>query len=131
MKMTDIIIEHVNLTVRDPQATAELMKELFGWHIRWEGPSMANGYTIHVGTQSCYLALYAGADRDYPDSMFTKGQPLNHVAVVVDDLGAIESKVKAAGLKPFSHSDYNPGGRSFYFYDRDGIEFEVVSYRQD
>jgi hypothetical protein len=32
------------------------------------------------------------------------------------------------GLTPFSHGDYQPGGR-FCFLDPDGIEYEVVSYR--
>ena len=32
------------------------------------------------------------------------------------------------GLTPFSHGDYEPG-RRFYFFDPDGIEYEVISYR--
>ncbi len=39
-----------------------------------------------------------------------------------------DAVVIAAGLEPFSHSQYNPGPRSFYFFDWDGIEWEVVSY---
>ncbi len=35
--------------------------------------------------------------------------------------------MKAAGLEPFGHDDYDPG-RRFYFFDDNGIEFEVVSY---
>ena len=31
-------------------------------------------------------------------------------------------------LEPFNHDDYEPG-RRFYFFDWDGIEFEVVSYQ--
>ena len=54
--------------------------------------------------------------------------PLNHVGLVVDDLDAAEAVVIAAGLEPFSHADYEPG-RRFYFFDWDGIEFELVSYR--
>lgn len=126
--MSANFIEHVNLTVRDPHQTAAAMIDIFGWHIRWEGPAMADGYSLHVGNQDCYLALYRSADADYPADMFQKGRPLNHVAIVVDDLAAVEAKVAAAGLKPFNHMNYNPGGRAFYFYDRDGIEFEVVSY---
>ena len=34
----------------------------------------------------------------------------------------------AANLHSFNHSDYAPG-RRFYFFDPDGIEFEVVSYQ--
>jgi hypothetical protein len=40
---------------------------------------------------------------------------------------AAEARVIAAGLRPFSHADYEPG-RRFYFLDPDGIEYEVVSY---
>lgn len=29
---------------------------------------------------------------------------------------------------PFNQGAYDPGPRSFYFADHDGIEFEVVSY---
>ena len=83
---------------------------------------------IHVGEGAAngarYLALYSnGAARD----RFAKGQPLNHVGLLVDDLDAAEHTVAAAGLAPFGHDDYDPG-RRFYFFDWDGIEFEMVSY---
>jgi catechol 2,3-dioxygenase-like lactoylglutathione lyase family enzyme len=52
---------------------------------------------------------------------------MNHIGVVVEDLDAVEAKVAAAGFETFNHGDYEPG-RRFYFYDHDGIEFEVVSY---
>lgn len=53
---------------------------------------------------------------------------MNHIGIAVPDLDAAEALVVAEGLKPFSHSDYDPGPRSFYFFDADGIEFEIVSY---
>jgi catechol 2,3-dioxygenase-like lactoylglutathione lyase family enzyme len=117
-------IEHANLTVTDPDRSAELFKQLCGWHERWRGPSMLGGRTIHVGCDESYLALYTSekAKGDY-----SKGQPLNHVGLLVDDLAAAEKVVIAAGLEPFGHDDYEPGQR-FYFFDWDGIEFEVVSY---
>jgi hypothetical protein len=43
--------------------------------------------------------------------VFPKGRPLNHIGVEVDDLDATEARVVAAGLKPFSHADYEPGRR--------------------
>jgi hypothetical protein len=45
----------------------------------------------------------------------------------VDDLAETEARVVAAGLETFSHGDYEPG-RRFYFFDPDGIEYEIVSY---
>jgi catechol 2,3-dioxygenase-like lactoylglutathione lyase family enzyme len=120
-------IEHVNLTVGDAERSAALMTRLFGWEIRWQGPALGGGRTVHVGSDAHYLALYTGPGAAYSDDQFRKGRPLNHVGVEVDDLDATEARVIEAGLTPFSHGDYEPG-RRFYFFDPDGIEFEVVSY---
>jgi glyoxylase I family protein len=125
--MTHAIIEHVNLTVSNPDKTAEMLIDLFGWHIRWRGPAALGGQTIHVGNETHYLAVYATADSDGRPLAFQKGQPLNHVGILVNDLDSVERKVIARGLTPFSHGDYDPG-RRFYFFDSDGIEFEVISY---
>ena len=117
-------LEHANVTVSDPDRLANLLKDLCGWHERWRGPSQLGGWTIHVGNARDYLALYT---RDSPLQRHAKGIPLNHIGLVVDDLDAAEEVVKQAGLVPFNHADYEPG-RRFYFFDWDGIEFEVVSY---
>ncbi len=118
-------IEHANLTVSDPERLSALFQKLLGWHERWRGEAQGGkGWTIHVGNESSYLALYTEgpAERRY-----RKGEPLNHVGLLVDDLAAAEQVVSMAGLTPFGHGDYEPGTR-FYFFDWDGIEFEVVSY---
>ena len=120
-------IEHVNITVSDPKRTSDLMERLFDWHVRWSGPAQNGGHTIHVGSDDHYVALYAGGDTAKIAEAFSKGRPLNHIGVEVDDLDASEARVIAAGLRPFSHADYEPG-RRFYFLDPDGIEYEVVSY---
>ncbi len=121
-------IEHVNVTVSDPERAARLMQALFGWHVRWQGPARDGGLTIHVGSDDHYMALHTGRDVTYSAEDFAKGRPLNHIGVQVDDLDGVEAKVVAAGLTPFNHADYDPG-RRFYFLDPDGIEYEVVSYR--
>jgi len=126
--MTSLRLEHVNVTVRDPKRTAAILMDVFGWHVRWAGEARDGGHTIHVGSGEHYMALYTGRDETYSDEDFIKGRPLNHVGVEVDDLDATEARVVAAGLTPFSHGDYEPG-RRFYFFDPDGIEYEVVSYR--
>jgi catechol 2,3-dioxygenase-like lactoylglutathione lyase family enzyme len=120
-------IEHVNITVSDPEHTSGLMEALFDWHVRWSGPAQNGGHTIHVGSNDHYVALYSKGDTAQGAQAFAKGNPLNHIGVEVDDLDATEARVIAAGLRPFSHADYEPG-RRFYFLDQDGIEYEVVSY---
>ncbi len=121
-------LEHLNLTVSDPDKTAVMLINLFGWKVRWRGDAKHGGKTIHVGSDDDYLAIYR-LDPDAPkagDSYRHVGG-LNHVGIVVDDLDAAEARVKALGFAPHSHADYEPG-RRFYFDDADGIEFEVVSY---
>ena len=126
--MTAMRIEHVNITVTDPERSAAMMEAIFGWRVRWRGPARDGGRTVHVGSDEYYLALYASREPTPGASPFSKGTPLNHVGVEVDDLDATEEKVVSAGLVPFSHDDYDPG-RRFYFFDPDGIVYEVVSYR--
>lgn len=125
--MADAMIEHVNLTVTNPERTSAMMEALFGWHVRWQGPARDGGHTIHVGNDIAYLALYTNDEERKRTEHHAKGEPLNHVGVLVDDLDLVERKAVALGLTPFSHGDYEPG-RRFYLLDPDGIEYEVVSY---
>ncbi|WP_375255245.1 VOC family protein [Yoonia sp.] len=124
-------LEHVNITVSDPHRTAQMLSDIFGWHIRWEGAAKAAGYTVHVGTDDSYVAVYSGAkpEQTVPKtnaSYQTRGG-LNHIGVVVDDLDAVEGRVRALGFAPHSHANYEPG-RRFYFHDADQVEIEVICY---
>ena len=121
-------LEHVNVTVADPQKTAETLCQIFGWHIRWAGPSQLGGNTVHVGNDRDYIAVYTLDGKPEPSGdagRFRGG--LNHIGVLVDDLEATEARVKASGFEPFNHASYEPG-RRFYFLDANGVEYEVVSY---
>lgn len=122
-------LEHVNVTVSDPDRTAALMCALFGWRVRWSGPAKNGGRSVHVGEEDTYLAVYAWrpAPAAPETASYEQAGGLNHIGVVVDDLEAVEARVIAAGFAPFSHADYEPG-RRFYFRDNDNIEFEIVSY---
>lgn len=121
------MLEHVNVTVSDPEASAALLARVFGWQVRWQGAAMGGGRAVHVGGAEQYLALYhAPGAEAAPDAERLRGA-LNHIGVQVADLAATEVLVRAEGLIPHSHADYAPG-RRFYFSDADGIEYEVVSY---
>lgn len=126
--MDTATLEHINITVSDPKQTAAMLRRLFGWHIRWEGASMDNGYTVHVGTDSQYVALYTtGVPKLNETAAHKTLGGFNHFAVVVENLDDAEIRVKSEGFTPHNHGDYDPGNR-FYFHDADGIEYEVVSY---
>ncbi|MEM9232674.1 MAG: VOC family protein [Pseudomonadota bacterium] len=124
-------LEHLNVTVSDPARTAERLCTLFGWKIRWQGTAIDSGYSVHVGTEHQYLALYSpgqSCDASSSSSYHTRGG-LNHVGLVVEDIEAAETAILAAGYESYFHADYAPG-RRFYFRDEDGIEFEIISYTQ-
>ena len=123
--MTQARIEHVNLTVSDLDRSITLFEKLCGWHVRIRDMHGVRGEFAHVGAANTYLALWADGG-DYSGQQ--KGRPMNHVGIEVDDLDAAERVVLDAGLETFSHGKYEPGPSTFYFFDWDGIEFEVVSY---
>jgi catechol 2,3-dioxygenase-like lactoylglutathione lyase family enzyme len=127
--MSTLRLEHVNVTVRDPERTAGLLEAMFDWKVRWRGAARDGGWSLHIGTDDYYVALFTEPHVAYTDADFAKGRPLNHIGVEVEDIRAAEERVIAAGLVPFNHGDYEPG-RRFYFLDPDGIEYEVVSYRR-
>ena len=52
-------LEHVNVTVADPDAAAAVLCALFDWNVRWSGPGMSTGRTVHVGDDSSYVALFS------------------------------------------------------------------------
>lgn len=126
--VNETTLEHANVTVTDLHKTAQWMDAVFGWKLRWEGPSIYEGRSAHVGGAHSYLAIYQPPkEATDPQNSYTTRASLNHLAVVVPDIDATEARVKAAGFEPRSHADYEPG-RRFYFEDHDGIEFEVVQY---
>lgn len=126
--MSQATLEHVNLTVSDPEGTADMICKVFDWHVRWQGKSASGGDTIHVGSETDYLAIYSSRGDLKPHIKASNHHVgLNHVGILVNDLDAVEARVREAGLTPFGHDDYEPGKR-FYFYDPDGIEFEVICY---
>lgn len=126
--MSKMFLEHANVTVKDPDASAAQLCRLFDWKIRWQGDAMDIGRTVHVGDDQSYIALYTQPDaRPSNIHSYSTFGMMNHLGVVVEDLAAIETRVLNEGLTITSHADYEPGKR-FYFDTPDGIEIEVVSY---
>jgi catechol 2,3-dioxygenase-like lactoylglutathione lyase family enzyme len=123
--MTTAKLEHVNISVTDGERTAQLIEKLTGWHRRWEGPSLDNGRSIHLGDEQAYVAIHTSPR---VTGVFTKSVPMNHIGIAVEDLAVAEQVVNDAGLEAFNHGTYDPGPSSFYFFDWDGIEWEIVSY---
>jgi len=133
--MQEAHLEHANLTASNPDAMAAILCDIFDWQIRWSGEAMDNGYTVHVGGDNSYIAIYTNDRvRASNGSDGNSLKNLNHLGVVVSDLKSTEERVSAAGLKPHSHRHYdNQDSRfgpssNFYFHMLDDLEIEVISY---
>jgi hypothetical protein len=104
------------------------MEKVFDLQILWQGETVDNGYTIHIGNADSYFAIYKPGLKIIPyQRCYSMSGHVNHIGIVVDDLDEIERRVKSIGFEPHIHADYEPG-RRFYFYDDTGLEIEVVSY---
>ena len=121
-------LEHTNFTVRDPQASAAWMQKVFGWKTRWEGPAIAGGYTVHVGS-AAYLsgALCAQRSETAGESSYDIVGGLNHVGVLVEDIDATEESARGR-VHPQITTPITNRADGFTFDDDNGIEFEVVQY---
>lgn len=120
-------LEHINLTVQNPHTSAKILGDIFDWNIRWSGEALDNGFTIHLGGEDNYLALYSHSEKHFAQKSHKTISNLNHFGIQVDDLDKIEQNVKSHGFKTYNHGDYEPG-RRFYFDLEEGVEIEVVSY---
>jgi hypothetical protein len=121
-------IEHVNISVSDPDKIAQNLCQLFDWTVRWSGASMDNGYTVHVGSENSYFALYRANTMDVNKQHNHRTlNNLNHIGIVVNDLTAYANRARKLGLEPFNYSDYGPC-RSFYLKDEFDLEIEIISY---
>ena len=125
-------IEHANISVADADQLASKLIDIFDWKIRWYGPSMDEGYTVHVGSEgdgSSYFALYSpkhlikNEDRDHRVET-----SLNHVGIEVGDLAVLEARLHELGYKTFNHRDYG-ACNSFYFLIDPYLELEVIQYK--
>ncbi len=126
--MTLACIEHLNVTVKDPDLIANALCNLFDWKVRWSGEAMNQGYTVHVGTDQRYLALYSTEAATGELTNSEQIGKVNHIGLKVNDLKLIEDKVKQAGFITANHRDYRVC-KSFYFYIDDSLEIEIVSYQ--
>ena len=116
-------LEHVNISVSDPERMADLLGRLAGWRRRWEGPSLLGGRTIHCGDDNAYVALYHHPEISGP---FAKGLPLQHVALVVDDLDAAQERLRSHAVE-YRYEDHG-NALSLYFDDPDGHVVELTTY---
>ncbi len=123
-------LEHTNITVNNIDESAAFYEAVLGFERRWEG--QANGdigpvRAIHVGRDNIYFSLFE-AEREGKAPRGYGAVGVNHVALEVDDLASYRDRLNTLGVAIHLEADYEPGER-IYFFDPNGVEIELVSYR--
>ena len=121
-------LEHINMTVRDLDASIDFYCRLLGLDVRWRRPEGEPSPAAHVGNDAFYIALFQADDPEEPAAPRDYGKlGMNHAGFVVEDLDAAKSRLLDLGATPHQEADYEPG-RRLYFLDPSGIEIELVEY---
>jgi lactoylglutathione lyase len=118
---------HTCVRVRDPEAS-ERFYGLLGFEQRGR-LNFQTAYNIYMGLpgDGDTLELTVNRDRDRP---YDLGEGYNHMALVVEDLDALLSKLSAEGIEP-EKPPYAPGGRAeigriCFVQDPDGYRIELI-----
>jgi len=126
-----IRLEHVNLVVKDMDATLDFIQTAFpDWKVRGQGESEWYGKKrkwLHVGTDDNYITLNEGRDNDNRD---LKGHSpgLAHIGFAVDDVKGISSRLQKKGHEIATIGANHPHRKTIYFIDPAGFEFEFIQY---
>lgn len=126
-----IKLEHANLSVTDVDATTRFittaLPELV---VRGEGMDSAGRPWRHVGNHDFYVALQ-GVPHNPGRPPYADSVGVNHLGWEVEDVSALEARMREAGFDPNMHADAHPARRRVYFYDPDGNDWEFVEYLTD
>lgn len=124
-------IEHANLTVPDiDEAIRFLAIVAPDFRVRRDEKPTGSYRWAHVGNDVCYIALqepHLDAKAEPPKQPY-KNYGANHLALVVEDLDAIETKLDAAGYRRSIDTPKERYRKRLYFYDRFGFEWELIEY---
>jgi glyoxylase I family protein len=129
-------IQHVGLTVRDVEGSAEWYTRVLGLQRQFEEPhhhSDQGGYAVVLGTAD--MSLNVGLDH-HPANSGEAFDPtrtgLDHVCFQVDDTAALNAWSAHLDQQSVSHSGvYAMEGTPFSlltFDDPDGIQLELIAF---
>ncbi len=124
-------LEHVNLVVKDIEATKAFLLAAFPhWRVRGDGKSEWYGFPrnwAHIGDDDCYITLN---DRGEGKNRDLRGisPGLAHIGFVVDDVNAITERLQKNGYEIGTIGADHPYRKTVYFVEPEGFEFEFIEY---
>jgi len=131
-------LEHANITVPDlDEAIAFLTTIDPEFKVRHRAFSEGKCEWAHIGNDDSYIALqapYADAEQG-GQQHFYRDIGINHLGWVVENLDEVEQRLQAKGYQPPESgqtADYvEEYRRRAYYYDRAGLEWEIIEYMSD
>ncbi|TVZ37208.1 catechol 2,3-dioxygenase-like lactoylglutathione lyase family enzyme [Alteromonadaceae bacterium 2753L.S.0a.02] len=125
-----IYMEHINLHVRDIEATATFIRTAFPhYKVRYDSGANCEERWMHIGDDNCYFAIYQASEFSTPNHQPYSGQVgFNHVGMVVDSAATIQQRLSANGYTESTLENNHPARQRVYFFDPDGNDWEFVEY---
>jgi len=122
-------IDHVALSVRDVERSAQWYIEVLGFERRHDG--MWNGVPTFIGTGTTAIALFPARTSNSKTAAHRDEIKILHLAFRADHKSflAAQEEFKRRGVK-FYFQDHEIC-RSIYFRDPDGHELEITTYELD
>ena len=120
-------IDHVALSVRDVERSAQWYIEVLGFERRHEG--MWEGIPVFIGKGTTSIALFS-VSSDEESRPYGRGDfCMHHLALRADrkNFLAAQEELKRRGIK-FEFQDHEIA-HSIYFRDPDGHKLEITTYQ--
>jgi len=127
-------IEHFNITVPNIDAALSFLQAAApDFKVRKDVQPSDSYRWVHIGNEECYIALqepHLGVSPETPHERY-ENIGVNHVAMIVEDVSAVEKNLIAAGFKKNPDEISETHRKRVYFYDASGFEWEFVEYYSD
>ena len=125
-----MIIEHINIAVRDMDAVIQFLQSAFPeFKIQMDEIGEDGNRWIHIGTDAVYFALEQATSEPTEKWIPYEGKPgVNHLGFEVEDVEAVGDRLRTAGYTDSTIPNDHPYRKRVYFNDPEGNDWEFVQY---
>jgi catechol 2,3-dioxygenase-like lactoylglutathione lyase family enzyme len=113
-------VDHINMNVKDLEASKKFYKDAFGFELKEEGFRNGGNWAIIGLPGRIYLALYEVGEA----KLVEQDLQINHFGLHVEDFDALEEHLAGKGVTIDHKWDYG-ASRSIYINDPNGYEIEL------
>ena len=123
-----IRLEHANISVMNAEEMTRFITIAFpDFRVRGEGLDSHGRPWRHVGNDNYYIAIQTVSSK-LERKLYGNNTGLNHLGWEVDDVEALEKRMRRAGFEPNLKVYDHPARKRLYFHDPEGNDWEFVEY---